>query len=179
MSKKIITLTGASGAGKDTIARALGFPYIISTTTRPPRGDDCPGEYEYISSEEFNSLINLKAFAWWHPFAGEFYGTKVEYLKAAQEAPYTSVMILIPERVRDLCKIVPADLVASFYIFSPDLAVQRTRLEQRGDSPEKIEQRLHERSWDAEAEKSGIPYVFITNNGTIDEAVEQVRKYLK
>ena len=30
-----------------------------------------------------------------------------------------------------------------------------------------------------QAEKSGIPYIFITNNSTIEEAVEQVRGYLK
>lgn len=176
---KIITFTGASGAGKDTIARSLGFPYVTSTTTRPQRSTDCPREYEQVSHEEFDRLIKRDAFAWWQPFADEFYGTKVEYLKVAQEALYTSVMILIPERVRDLREFVPANSITSFYILSPDSAELRARLEKRGDPAEKIERRLHERSWDEQAGKSGIPYAFITNNGTIEEAVEQVRAYLK
>ena len=176
---KIITFTGASGTGKDTIARSLGFPYITSTTTRPLREDDRPGEYELVSHEDFNRLINRNAFAWWQPFADELYGTKVDYLKAAPEAPYTSVMILIPERVRDLREFVPVDLITSFYILSPDSAELRARLEKRGDRAEKIERRLQERSWDEQAMRSDIPYVFITNNGTIDEAVEQVKGYLK
>ena len=176
---KIITFTGAMGAGKDTIARLLGFPYVTSTTTRPPRTTDRPGEYEQISRDEFDRLEDAGTFAWSQPIAEHLYGTKLEYLKAAQEVLHPSIMILVPERVRTLREFVPAELITSFYIVSPDLAVQRTRLEQRGDHPDKIEQRLPERNWDAEARQSNLPYIFITNNGTIDEAVEQVKRYLK
>ncbi|MBI2125504.1 hypothetical protein HYU08_03035 [Candidatus Woesearchaeota archaeon] len=177
--QKIVTFTGASGAGKDTLARSLGFPYIISTTTRPPRATDCPGEYEHVSHNQFSWLALCDEFAWHQEFAGEWYGTKLEYLTAAQIAKHPSVMILIPERVKTLREVVPTDLITSFYIVSPDVAALRDRLEKRGDRPEKIEQRLREREWDEEAKLSDIPYIFIHNTGTIDEAVERVKRYLK
>ena len=66
-----------------------------------------------------------------------------------------------------------------FYIRSPPEQLLRARLEKRGETSETIERRMKEsRNWGGQAERSDIPYVFITNNGTIDEMAEQVRKCL-
>ncbi|HLD79486.1 MAG TPA: hypothetical protein VJA18_02915 [Candidatus Nanoarchaeia archaeon] len=184
-NRKIITITGASGTGKSTLAGELIknselFQFLTSTTTRPARETDHPREYEHVTPNQFSWLALGDEFAWHQEFAGEWYGTKSAYLAVAQSAAYTSLMILIPERVKTLREHVSPDLIISFYIVSPpESATQRSRLEQRGDTAQRIEQRLREREWDAEAASSGIPYLFITNNGTIEEAVEQIRKYLK
>ena len=73
---QIISLTGASGAGKDVIARALGFSYVTSTTTRLPRPTDRLGEYEFLEMEEFKELQAWGAFAWDDEYSGNSYGTK-------------------------------------------------------------------------------------------------------
>lgn len=50
--KKIITITGPSGAGKDTAARmfaeATGFPVICSYTTRPKRDGEANGREHFF-----------------------------------------------------------------------------------------------------------------------------------
>ena len=70
--------------------------------------------------------------------------------------------------------------VLPFYIRSPDEAVLRSRLEKRGEREDSIERRLKEsKDWDVQADESGIPYFYITNNGTLEEAVGQVKKYLQ
>ncbi len=53
-------------------------------------------------------------------------------------------------------------------------------MQQRGDKQDTIERRLKESgSWDKQAKRSEIPYIFISNNGTIEEAVNLINNYLK
>ncbi len=177
---QITTFTGASGTGKDSIARALGFSYVTSTTTRGPRPSDNPGEYEYLEQEDFHYEEEAwNAFLWVTTHGGNYYGTKYEPINNALSRSENSTMILVPEVLPLLLAYVGKEKVMPFYIHSPGEAILRTRMEQRGDSNTSIDRRLKEsRNWDEEAEKSGIPYTFITNNGMIEEAVEMVRKYL-
>lgn len=66
--KKIITFTGASGAGKTTMVKELlknpQFGLVPSITTRNSRLSDLPGEYEYITDTEFDWLKCWDAFVW-------------------------------------------------------------------------------------------------------------------
>lgn len=61
---KIITLTGASGAGKDFLFKKLlnenkNIKPIISVTTRPKRENETDGiEYKFIKLEELEELYN-------------------------------------------------------------------------------------------------------------------------
>lgn len=58
----ILTLTGASGAGKTTIARILlkelplDVMMVPSYTTRKPRESDIEGECKYVSELRFGFL---------------------------------------------------------------------------------------------------------------------------
>lgn len=180
MPKKILSFTGSSGTGKSTLAKALGFPFVLSTTTRASRPSDNPGEYEYVTNDYFDEMKRCKGFIWSIPFGGSWYGTKYQPVNHALMSQDYSLMILVPEVVPKLLHYAGTDAVLPFYIRSPLEEVLRSRLEKRGESSETIERRLQEsKRWDSETESSEIPYVFITNNGTIEGAVEQVRKYLK
>ena len=177
----IITFTGSSGAGKSTIAQALGFPFVLSTTTRMPRASDLPGEYEYIEiDDQVWEEKGWNAYLWIEPHAGNYYGTKREVVDRALQDPGISMMILIPKVLPKLLDYTGTENVLPFYIRSPEEKILRARMQQRGEIDNSIELRLNEsRKWDEQAETSGIPYIFLTNNGTIEEAVEQVRGYLK
>ncbi len=191
----ILTFTGASGSGKSSIAKSLDFPLVLSTTTRAPRPSDLPGEYEYLdsncfeskyfesnsfSSKSFDSVEARNDFLWIKEYGGNYYGTRYDSINLALSRPENFIMILVPEVLPLLLDYAGKEKVLPFYIRSPDEAVLRSRLEKRGELEDSIERRLKgSRDWDLQAEGSGIPYIFITNNGTIEEAVEQVRKYLK
>ena len=178
---RIITFTGASGAGKSTIAQALGYPFVLSTTTRTPRDSDLPGEYEYL---ELDDMVweekGWNNYLWIEPHAKHYYGTKREVVDRALQAPDLSVMILIPKVLPRLLNYAGTEKVLPFYVRSPEETILRARMQQRGETNNTIELRLNEsRKWDQEAEKSEIPYIFITNNGTIEAAADQVRSFLK
>ncbi len=180
MPKKILTFTGASGIGKSTIAKALGFPFVLSTTTRAPRPSDNSREYEYVTKDYFDEMKRCKGFIWSIPFGNFWYGTKHQPVNHALMSQNYSLMILVPEVVPKLLLYAGTHSVLPFYIRSPPEEVLRSRLEKRGESSETIERRLQEsKRWDEEAERSGIFYVFITNNEAIGGAVKQISGYLK
>ena len=61
-------LSSPSGAGKTTLTKKLAqnnknFVISISYTTRKPRPNEINGvDYNFVTNEEFNSLIKKKAF---------------------------------------------------------------------------------------------------------------------
>lgn len=75
-----IILSGPSGVGKNTIARALlkQFPQIrkIKTiTTRPKRGDH-DNDYVFVSDKEFRNMIDNQEFWEWTQVHDNFYGSR-------------------------------------------------------------------------------------------------------
>ncbi len=60
----LVILTGPSGAGKDTLAAALGsrpgstIGFAVTATTRPPRHGETDGrDYHFVSDAEFRRMI--------------------------------------------------------------------------------------------------------------------------
>ena len=60
-SNILVTVTGPSLTGKTTFARLIepfGYEEIVSTTTRPPREGEIHGKhYHFVSTDEFNSML--------------------------------------------------------------------------------------------------------------------------
>ena len=119
-------------------------------------------------------------FLWIKGYGGNYYSTRYDSINRALNSPENFIMILVPEVLPLLLDYAGKEKVLPFYIRSPDEAVLRSRLEKRGEREDSIERRLKEsRDWDVQADESGIPYFYITNNGTLEEAVGQVKKYLQ
>lgn len=179
----IITLTGPSGVGKTTIFGQLlrelpNFRLVSSHTTRQPRESDLPGEYKYYTDQEFEVMRSGVTPLWDHEFSGFQYLTSAESVLETSQHPNSIFgMLLIPSVIGRLKSF--AELrgiqVMSVYILSPASDVLSARMAGRGESPESIQRRIDlSKSWDADAGPSGLYEYFITNNGSIDEAVQKV-----
>lgn len=179
----ILTLTGASGAGKTTIAKGVlanleSVKMLTSYTTRQPRESDLPREYAYLTVEEFMKMKKADCFIWDVFVHGVHYGTTVQSLGDASKDPDTAhLMILTPDVLATLhyyAKTLNAK-ICSFYILSPPAEVLRARLQKRGDEPEVIERRLADCvKWDQIALFSSVPYVYVKNDGLPETAIEEV-----
>lgn len=136
----IVVLAGASGAGKSTIGEWLRKRFgvnlkpVVSYTTREPRDGDPPGEYAYVSVEEFKRMRQAGKFIWSVFISGNWYGTMFESLEETNREPDAIfLMVLEPDSVGTLhinakrmgLKIVP------FYIISPSVEELRWRLQNR------------------------------------------------
>ncbi len=182
----ILTLTGASGAGKTTIARSLlgelplDVMMVPSYTTRKPRDTDIEGEYKYVSELRFRFLKKINSFLWTVYPHGNSYGTTTRWVtKALRDDNTAYIMILTPDAVAKLMsfaeKVSCADKIFSFCVLSPTQEILRKRLMARGDKEEEIERRLADCvEWDYKAKTSGIPYEFVENNDTVESVTKEI-----
>ncbi len=182
----ILTLTGASGAGKTTIARQIFENLKIYTqmvpsyTTRKPRETDIFGEYKYIGKLKFWFLKKIGSFLWTvYPHGNSYGTTKCWVTRALRDDSVIYIMILTPDAIKRLHNFAAKrgypEKVFSFYILSPPQEVLRERLKLRGDSQEEIEKRISDCvRWDSEANHWGVHYGFIENNGSVESATGEV-----
>ncbi|MFA5129958.1 MAG: AAA family ATPase [Patescibacteria group bacterium] len=186
----ILTISGASGAGKTTIARALlehipNTRFVRSYTTRGPRPSDIPGEFTYLNKMMFDSMRASNDFLWAADIGETSVGTRIEDVeKALKDAQRTWIMVLVPEVIPKLYEhakhIAKQDAIRSVYILAEADDVLRKRMVQRGDVDSQIEERLKScHIFQKDAQASGIPYEWIRNDGTIQEAVGKVEGILK
>ncbi len=174
---KIMTITGASGAGKTSIASELlrlkpDRKLVISLTTRDPRPSDLPGEYRCnVPIAEFEESTK---FIWVVSAHSNRYGTLLESVNTALAEETLRAMILVPEAVgllRKHTKTKREGSVLSFYLLSPPEEELRRRMKLRGEDEATIEKRIKDcKEWDEEARRSDTPYIFVSNN--VDKEAE-------
>ncbi len=184
---KFVTISGRTGVGKSTLFEALLNQYpdvfqpVLSYTTRARRvGDE--SAYRYCTEEVFRALEEKGEFAWTATVLGNHFGTLITDLVTTQEAAKTSLMVLTPETIRVLRYTIDPSRCCHFYLLAPpDEIVLEHRLRVRGGmSQEMIRQRLAEdRTWDGEAERSGLPFQFIPSTLSKEGVFERVVEFLK
>lgn len=183
---KILSLTGPSGSGKSTITAELLrqtklLKFVTSTTTRAPRAGDLPGEYEYVSREQFLAWNTGRALQWMVEVSGQYYGTRKDTLSRFFEAvpgenglTEVGVIIITPHTIEQIKRAGPGK-VYSIYIVPPPPRVLRARMKERGDPGEKIAQRIaEERGWRKYAHASGLIDEFVPNTGPLHFAVSRI-----
>lgn len=145
--KTIITITGASGAGKTTLCHALlpklNAVELISHTTRKPRSGEAEGvTYHYVSKEVFDSLAKIESTE----YAGNCYCLAEEALSAI---PNEGVGIIVVDQhgvqcLAEYC----AKHSTEYDLFPIFLQIQEdcsyARMSFRGDNPESIKRRLEQ-----------------------------------
>lgn len=70
----LIVISGPSGAGKASVAKGCGLAIAQSWTTRPPKSRDMPGEYKYVTREEFMEGVRTDKLLEHDEHFGNLYG---------------------------------------------------------------------------------------------------------
>lgn len=190
MRPKILTLSGPSGAGKTTIARNLldllpNARMVASNTTRSPRESDIPGEYNYLSPQEFQNLEGNKEFIWTSPpHDGNHYGTlRSSVYEAAKADDSIGIMILTPNVMpvlrSYLSQLCLNTIHIPVFVHAP-AEILVDRLIGRGESSNSIKTRLEQSAkWEVECRTSEIPFYFLRNTtSSVDDAVQAVMTQL-
>ena len=184
---RIVSFTGPSGAGKTSIIKELlrsnpSWRLVASYTTRGPRDSDLFGEYRCnVHEEEFSDPRKNSKFAWTVSMHGNSYGHLRGSIKSALMGTYPPMwmLTLTPDLVLEFLKL-SGGRALPIFVLPPEEDILRQRLSKRGESEEAIVKRIQDcREWTRDAWASDLPYVFIENNGTIEETARQALKILE
>lgn len=163
----LIVFSGPSGVGKDSVLQYLrgmvpDLYVAVTGTTREPRPGEIPGRsYHFLSPEEYERLLGagqLLAAARVH---GNRYGVPLAEIAGPLNAGQDVIVKLDVQGARDVRRRIPQGVF--IFLAPPSLDELVRRLEERRtESPEGLEQRLH----DARFEMEQLPhYDYAVVNG--------------
>lgn len=147
-SGTLFVISAPSGGGKSTVLRALlpataGLKYSVSVTSRPPRDGEREGEdFHFVSTEEFQSLIDHKEFYEWAKVHGNYYGTRKSVVESLVSQGYD---VALDVDVQGACQIkgMKPDSVTIF-LLPPSTETLEKRLRGREtDDEEVVRLRMH------------------------------------
>ena len=173
----LYVVSGPSGVGKSTLCRHIleditDIRLSVSCTTRPPRAGETNGkEYRFISEDTFRAKIEEQAFAEWAEVYGQLYGTP---WKEIEQVPGIQTDILLDIDVQGARQVMKTlQKAVTIFILPPSLETLRTRLAGRGTDSSEEQNRRFQKAQDEMTSYS--EYQYTIRNGTLDQAIEELR----
>jgi guanylate kinase len=135
-----------------------------SWTTRDPRPGETDDDYKFVSREEFLANIERDGFLEWAEYLGNLYGTPVP------EGSRDLILDIEVQGAEQVLRKVPDAVM--ILLVPPSAQAQEARLKARGDSPERIEKRLHAAAAEVEIGRRLAHHVVV--NDDVERAVAEV-----
>ncbi|WP_105956428.1 nucleoside/nucleotide kinase family protein [Apilactobacillus quenuiae] len=181
--EKLIVITGATGSGKTTIRNYLVNQYhiakVITHTTRYPRRNE-KNDIDYYFEDD--ASFAKKHFLEQVEYSNAKYGSSYEGLKKAwHNNPVAAIVLDTQGAITYLNKL--GDQAIIFFIQVNDHNSLKKRMIERGDSKEKIKQRLcsaeYERDLNIPIELRSAAHIIDNSNWqtaqiTIDKLMHQL-----
>ena len=180
----LVILSGVAGAGKDTINRELlkRIPVVDtlpSFTDRPPRPGDVPGEtYNFVSTEEFQEMIDNKQLYEYNVHHNHFYGTSKRILNQKLNSGKIIVKDIEVNGTENLVNILKEDVKVVTIFLKVEKEELRRRLENRIDKPSEEEIQLRLDRFDYEVSKIGM-YDYVIKNDNIEKTYQIIRTIIE
>ena len=177
---QLIVLSGPSGVGKSTVIAELfsqrsNIYFSVSYTTRQPRVGEQDGvNYNFVSREEFEGMIQRDELLEYAEYVNNYYGTS---LKVIQEKLDAGIDVLLDIEVQGAAKVRARCPDALFiFIIPPSFEELSRRLHRRNtDSEDVIAGRLAK----ARQEFREIPkYDYLVINDKVANAVHEIEAIL-
>ncbi|HUS31591.1 MAG TPA: guanylate kinase [Kofleriaceae bacterium] len=145
----LVIVSSPSGAGKTTLTKRLleelkgQLEFSVSYTTRPMRtGEQHGKDYWFVSTDEFDEMVNKGEFAEWAFVHRNRYGTAAAPVETALAEGRDVIFDVDWQGGKALSQRWPNDCLKIF-VLPPDLETLERRLRQRAtDAPHVVETRL-------------------------------------
>ncbi len=175
----IIVLSAPSGAGKTTIALKLleeikNLKRVVTTTTRPKRPNEKEGiDYNFVSKEEFEHMIQNNEFVEYANVYGNYYGTPIRDIKAILEEGFDALLVIDIQGAKSIKNIFSYALL--IFLMPPSLEELYARFKNRGFEDKNVVERLES----AKKEIACAKYFdFIVVNRYVDETVNMIKSII-
>lgn len=180
----LVLLSGVSGAGKDTIKKELikrmdNVESLPSYTDRPPREGDIPGvTYNFVTTEEFEKMIDNGEFYEYSLHHEHYYGTSKKLLNEKINNGKIIVKDIEVNGVENLLRILKDDVkIVTIFLKVPKSALQK-RLENRIDKPSLKEIQLRLNRIDYEESRLGM-YDYVIKNNNLEKSLDIIQTIIK
>ena len=180
---RLIIISGPTAGGKDAVRRELvarGYGIVVTTTSRPQRPDDEPGDYEFVTVSEFDRMVDQGLFADVSPVhKGNRYGTrKSQLIKSLNEKMVWRIDPTSAANVRTIIPVELMDSIVSFWVMPENKEELERRLSLRdGHNNELLEKALVQMRADmdfVERNREKFDHVIINRRDRLKEAVNQI-----
>lgn len=180
----LVILSGVSGAGKDTIKKALikreeNIVTIPSYTDRPMRPEEVEGgTYHFVSTQEFEEMIKNNELYEYNVHHDHYYGTSKKIFNDKIKEGKIIVKDIDVNGTENLVKLLEKDMkVVTIFLRVPKEELQR-RLENRIDKPSPKEIQLRLNRFDYEESRINL-YDYVLKNDNLEKTVEIVSTIIK
>ena len=177
----LVLYTGSSGVGKGTIMQRLlelnpNIRLSVSNTTRSPREGEIDGvHYNFVTEEQFKSLIPDDGYLEYAKYCDHYYGTPKKPVEEMLDNGYDVFLeievcggLQVMEKYPD---------ILSIFILPPSMDVLEKRLRKRGTEDEDtIQKRLEQAKHEIDFKDK---YRYNVINGELDKAVDEVLEILR
>ena len=177
----MLVLSSPSGAGKTSICKKLlqqdtSLVLSVSATTRKRRpGEVEAKDYQFLSTQEFESRINKFQFLEYAKVFGNYYGTPAQLVEKTLKSGVDVLFDIDWQGTQQLKARARQDLV-SVFILPPSIKELEKRLFKRAqDTSEVVANRMSKSA----SEMSHYPeYDYVIINHDLDKSVQQVQSIL-
>ena len=179
---KMIILSSPSGAGKTTLVKKISekknFKISISHTTRKPRVNETNGvDYFFISKENFQKLIDEKAFLEYANVFKNLYGSTKDQVFKNLNNGYNVLFDIDWQGTEQIKKQTLNYKLISFFILPPSREVLLQRLISRGENEDRIIQ-MRMQQFDKDV-LHWIDYDFVVINEDLNKCYNEIIGYLE
>jgi guanylate kinase len=172
----ILVISGPGGVGKGTLVQRLveRDPRLWlsrSWTTRPRRPGEAEDAYHFATRDEFLEHVDAGGFLEWIEFLDYLQGSPLP-----QPPPGSDVVFEIDVNgARSVLERFPE--AVSVFVVAPSREEQAARLRARGDSPERVTQRLAKA--DQEAALAADLGSIVVVNDQLDDAIAELEALIR
>ena len=176
----MVILSSPSGVGKTTLTKKIqqkypNFKISVSHTTRPPRTNEVDGvDYNFVSKEKFQELINQKEFYEYAKIFGNYYGT---LKKNVDEAILTNDIIfdIDWQGTKQLSKFKSLNLIKIYLITSNKEELKKRLVNRNQNTNQEVEKRFN--SFDEDI-KHWNDYDYVIINKNLDNCFKQIERII-
>jgi guanylate kinase len=181
----ILTFTGASGAGKTTLAKAIirllpNASLSPGCTTRTIRPGEASDEIHHLSIDKFSEMREREEFLWAVQVHGHWYGTLKRVVAEGLALRERCLILVLTPDVLPILRCFAKECghhnrVFSVYVVSPEPCEIRSRLVAREIDVDIIERRIIDcLDWDRAACSSSLYDLHVSGEGDVEKSARQV-----